>query len=146
MYWQGVAGYCDEPGDDNYPLPPSMSLNRNGGPPNFPPKKCSPAFSVNSSEISRDSGFSTDTSLALEKGPLKPPFVISTPKCPTVPPGALQNAPAFQSREATPTNNYEVTLSVMSSNLTQLLDPSNATTFSTHQFCVEKPSKYIRHT
>ena len=139
VYWQGVAGYCDEPGDDPvYPLPPSMSLHRNGGVnggTHFAPsnnKKCSPAFSVNSSEISRDSGFSTDTSVTFEKAPIKPPFVISTPKCPPLPSG-LQNG-QFPSREATPTNTYEVTFSVMSSNLTQMLDPYNATTFILHPF------------
>lgn len=77
--------------------------------------KCSPAFSVNT-EISRDSGFSTDNSITFEKSvyiiapPPPPPYVITTPKCPTLPIAKSQSmSSGYQSNETTPTNQYEVT-------------------------------------
>jgi hypothetical protein len=68
------------------------------------PLKASPAYSVNT-EISRDSGFSTDNGI-FEKFPFIPP----TAKYPPLPiTKSTSMSSGYQSNEITPTNHYEVT-------------------------------------
>ena len=103
---------CDKysDGEDAVTIPPSMSLTRGGKAGN----KSSPAFSI-ATEISRDSGFSTDNNsviLDAKSHFVAPPVV----KCPALPIAKSLNSMSsgYQSNETTPTNHYsEVTLDVM---------------------------------